>query len=108
MSEIENARRDLQISGYQHPTKTIPKTSKQYKIFNTESKDEDYAKPKKWSSYATFTDKESEQEQVNICPICKGDALYVCDCRYADKQCNNGHIWFINKDKKIIIGDPHN
>lgn len=110
MSEIESARRKLQISGYQHPTEIIPKKSKQYKIFNTESKTNDYTKPSKFFSYATFTDKESEQKlykQSNICPVCRLDALYVCDCQYADKQCSNGHVWFINKNNNVSIGDPH-
>lgn len=110
MSEIENARRNLQICGYQHPSKIITNTDKQYKIFNTESKNEDYTKSKRWSQYATFTEKENKKllyKNANICPTCGGDALYACDCKYKDKQCSNGHVWFINKDKKIVMGDPH-
>ena len=36
------------------------------------------------------------------CPNCKKDALYQCDCVYKDKQCGNGHIWYVDKDGKIV------
>ena len=42
MSNIENARKDLQISGYVHPTEIVSNTTKKYKTFNTESKGKDY------------------------------------------------------------------
>jgi hypothetical protein len=106
MPKTEN-RKDSDIVGYQHPTETLSVTSKLYKTFNTESKDY-YNKPKTWSSYSKFTDKESEKEiNKNICPTCSYDALYVCNCKYKDCECSKGHIWFIDKNKKICIGDPH-
>ena len=41
------------------------------------------------------------------CPECGGTALYVCNCKYKDKQCGKGHVWYINSKKQIAKGDPH-
>lgn len=94
------------IPGYQHPekqiVKQIAKHENQYKIFDSESKN-DYIISTK-STYATFTDKDSSLH--SHCPECNEEALYECDCVYKDKQCKYGHIWFVSQNK-IINGDPH-
>jgi hypothetical protein len=106
-NNIEKARADLQISGYVHPTTANPSTGKKsYKSFNTESKKEDYMSSKAKSKYATFTDKNSVK-QSNGCPDCGGEALYVCECEFNDKQCSKGHVWYINGKGHIKHGDPH-
>ena len=116
MSNIENARKDLQISGYVHPTEIVSNTTKKYKTFNTESKGKDYVSSRPTSKYATFTNKEHVDGRVDGredgkidkgCPDCGDDALYECDCELKDKQCSKGHVWYINKSGHIKRGDPH-
>ena len=111
MSEIEKARKKLQIVGYEHPTNTdginVSSKHKLYKTFNTETKHKQYLSSSHVRDYATFTEKNTKQLGMT-CPDCGNVALYECDCRYKDKQCGKGHIWHINKDGKIIVGDPHN
>jgi hypothetical protein len=46
-------------------------------------------------------------KQSNGCPDCGGEALYVCDCEFKDKQCSNGHVWYVNSKSVIKRGDPH-
>lgn len=106
MSNIEKARSELKISGYVHPVKPSI-VYNPYKTFNTESKQSEYQSVKKKSLYSTFTDKESYFKKGNGCPECGEEALYVCDCDCNDKQCSNGHVWFINKSGQIENGDPH-
>jgi hypothetical protein len=103
MSEVENQRKNLQISGYQHPTKLQSKTNKLYKTFNKESKEKAYGKSKYSEIYATF----SSEKSMRQCPYCQEDALYECSCPLKDKQCSNGHVWYIDKNGVIKKGDPH-
>lgn len=108
MSDIEKARRQLEIAGYQHPEKIITVTDKLYKTLDTETEGKKYESvSKNTGGYATFTSKEDIKELSKQCPICGKQALYACECELDDKQCENGHIWFTNKDKQIQIGDPH-
>jgi hypothetical protein len=107
--KLSESSKNQSIPGYQHPekqiVKQIAKYENQYKIFDSESKN-DYiisTKPT-YATYATFTDKASSLYAQ--CPECNEEALYECDCVYKDKQCKYGHIWFISQNK-IIKGDPH-
>jgi len=106
MTDIDNSRKNLSIPGYQHPEKQIVKQENQYKIFDSESKN-DYITSTNCTKYgyAKFTDEVSKFENTK-CPSCNQEALYECDCEYKDKQCKNGHVWFIQDNKKIK-GDPH-
>jgi hypothetical protein len=107
MSTIEKSRADLKISGYVHPTSSASSSTKNsYKSFNTDSKKNDYISSRPKSAYAKFTDKDSIN-QANGCPECGKDALYACECEFHDKQCSNGHVWYINRKGKIKLGDPH-
>lgn len=105
MSDIEKARKQLNISGYVHPTEIISNTSKVYKTLDTEKKDTNYFTGSKKSVYATFTEK--TETSSNNCPTCQEDALYSCDCTLYDKQCKNGHVWYTDKSGAIKVGDPH-
>lgn len=108
MSNIEKARRNLKISGYQHPTEVVSVVNKKsYKTFNSEKKEDDYVKPKPRSGYATFSDKPESNKQYKGCPQCGRDVLYECDCPLKDKQCEKGHVWYVNRDGHIKSGDPH-
>lgn len=108
MSNIEKSRKELKIPGYVHPTNTKSSNLNSYKTFNTESKS-DYTSSKSKSAYATFADKDTStsNKQSNGCPDCGGEALYVCDCLFKDKQCSKGHVWYINNSGHIEKGDPH-
>ena len=101
MSDIEQARKKLKISGYYHPKNIKSIKNNMYKTFNEKNKD--YRSSLRNYDYATFTSGSLEIK----CPNCKKDALYQCDCVYKDKQCVNGHIWYVDKDGKIVQGDPH-
>jgi hypothetical protein len=107
MSNIEKDRTNLKISGYVHPTEVITTSDiNTYKVFNTESKKEDYSSVKPQTTYAIFSDKTPTGQPVG-CPVCGGEALYVCNCELKDKQCSKGHVWYINKDGHITKSDPH-
>lgn len=111
MSDIEQAKRKLDICGYVHPTNSNSSKDKKYMTFDTENTEKkSYESSTKYSDYATFTDKDSKKslEKLSLsCPECGGTALYVCNCKYKDKQCGKGHVWYINSKKQIIKGDPH-
>lgn len=108
MSDIERARRQLQISGYVHPENTNTSKSKRYKIFDSQNKEKkSYMSSLNFDHYATFSEKKSQQNLLMICPVCGGQAMYECSCKYKDKQCSKGHIWYINLNGKIAKGDPH-
>jgi len=111
MSDIEKARRQLQIRGYVHPENAVSSKDKRYKTFDSETKEKkDYGSSISNSRYATFTDKGWEKPRkklVMYCPECGQVALYDCNCEYKDKQCGNGHVWHINRRGQIARGDPH-
>jgi len=111
MSDIKQAKRKLDICGYVHPTKIISSKDKKYMTFDTENTEKkSYNSSTKYSEYATFTDKDSKKSLNKLymsCPECGETALYVCNCKYKDKQCGKGHVWYINSQKQIVKGDPH-
>ena len=105
MSDIEKIRRETTIAGYVHPIENTSKNNtNRYKTFNAEKKGTDYVTAKNKSAYAKFTDNETIPKG---CPDCGGQALYVCDCELKDKQCDKGHVWYIDKSGHIKKGDPH-
>ena len=32
---------------------------------------------------------------------------YICYCKFNDKQCSNGYVWYIDKFGSIKRNDPH-
>lgn len=107
MSDIEQAKRKLDICGYAHPINTKSSKDKKYMTFDTENTEKkSYDSFTKYSGYAKFTSKDSSKNYMT-CPECGETALYVCNCKYKDKQCGNGHVWYINSKKQIIKSDPH-
>ena len=96
----------ISVSGYEHPTELIlsnPRTNKKYKIFNNGTDKSPYVSSGQKYKYLRYTDKKTQ----NICPECGEEALYECKCDNKDKQCSNGHVWYINKEGFITKGDPH-
>jgi hypothetical protein len=104
MSNIEKADKNQEIIGYVHPINNNGFNS-QYKSFNTDCKLDDYSTTIKKSNYAKFNEKETNTG--NDCPVCTQEALYECECEYKDKQCKNGHVWYINNSGSSTKGDPH-
>ena len=112
MSDIEQARQKIDSCGYVHPTNIKSAKDKKYMTFDTENTEKkSYESSLTYCSYAKFTDKDSKENFKKLslsCPECGETSLYVCDCKYKDKQCSKGHVWYINSKKQIIKGDPHN
>ena len=104
-SDVEKARSNLNISGYQHPSSTSSSNKSVYQTFNPKSKNP-YEQSNKGTVYKTFTDKESRKKMGLTCIVCDEEPLYECNCEYKDKACKNNHVWYQDKGN-IKQGDPH-
>lgn len=110
MSDIERARNSLDAKlsemGYVHPESTNSNSGDGYKMYNKEG--ESTYVSQDYNRYATFDTKQSgDVQKTDICPSCETKALYSCDCEFGDMMCTNGHMWYVQKDGKVIVGDPH-
>ena len=56
--------------------------------------------------YILISELDFTKYKENKCPTCQKIALYVCNCTYKEKRCENNHIWY-NKEGKNIKGNPH-
>ena len=107
---MSDERKKLNIPGYQHPTEIVSVThGKLYKTFNDKVKD--YNKQVHTSVYSTFSDKQENTKSdatksFSSCPVCTRQALYECECVLKDKQCEKGHVWYI-ENGSVYKGDPH-
>lgn len=102
---VDKARNNLTISGYQHPNVLNSSFSKKvnvYQTFNSEGLDKNYTSSKQPSKYTKFS-----TENQKSCPSCNKPAVFGCDCKYKDNECENNHIWFIDEKGTTQIGDPH-
>lgn len=107
--DIDSARKNLVISGYEHPSSVITNRDRRYKTF-----DETDTKKKKnmdrfqgtnvGNQYATIV---MTQEDLDNCPTCGEIPTSTCPCAYSDKTCVNNHIWYTDREGKSIIGNPH-
>lgn len=101
--------------GYVHPTQSDNSRQPQYMSYSVteeqKKKDQygDYISQKSFDPYATFDSEEIKKEiqSTNICPVCENKAMYSCSCSLQDMMCAYGHIWFVLKNGKISIRDPH-
>ena len=113
MTDIEKAKNKLKISGYQHPTEVTQNKTERYKTLNTVSKNATYSISRYKSKYATFTEENTPDNELNIkfdlslCPKCKSKAMYACECELKDRQCLNGHVWYVNNSGQVVVEDPH-
>jgi CRISPR/Cas system CSM-associated protein Csm5 (group 7 of RAMP superfamily) len=95
----------LSKSGYEHPTENNNNTSL-YKVYNAENINTDPYSSMNYDTYSKFSS-ENMESTLNCCPVCNGEALYLCECdKYRDRMCKKGHTWYI-KNGKAILGDPH-
>jgi len=113
-NEVQKARSNLNISGYEHPDKISSSSLKDryYKTYNSElthiqtqaTPDNVYNTNKHNQKYASLSLK--IDKDIDNCPTCGEKAAYECDCTDYCKECKKGHIWY-KKEGKTILGDPH-
>jgi hypothetical protein len=95
------------LYGYIHPETIKSNRGYKYKVFSSQ----DNAK-KDISQFKTV-DIENSYSQVGntetkeICPFCKGKIVNLCYCGYNDKQCENGHFWYYDREGSLKKGKPH-
>lgn len=100
--DIENARRRLILPGYKHPEATNTTRSTVYKTFS--EKHNDFGNTVKDKKYATMSHYIDASEK---CPECNSNIVERCQCSFSDKKCVNGHIFYVNRQGEIKIGNPH-
>ena len=102
-------RRPTSIPGYEHPD-TNSYSSKHTSVYKTftegikAQKNEEFNSTNTDKQYAVYNEENTEKEK---CPICKKEAIILCHCNFNDKECENKHIWYTNRDGKVQIGNPH-
>ena len=47
------------------------------------------------------------EQKIFNCPECYEKAVKTCNCVNSDKTCVNGHVWYMNREGAIVLGDPH-
>jgi hypothetical protein len=98
-------KRPENIPGYQHPTSSSYSRQSMYKTFtegNKPKKKEKFGKTTGGKQYASYGELEEE-----LCPLCEKPPIKTCPCSYNDKYCDEGHIWYTNRDGNIKQGNPH-
>lgn len=110
MTECKN--RPESIKGYEFtenpkPAPNFKSNSGAYKIFN------ENAKGKKATEFGTsivenkYSLSASNSDEDNMCPSCGQYAIEVCPCVYCDKKCSEGHVWYVQRDGLVKLGNPH-
>lgn len=108
---MENERKNLHLPGYVHPTSTNTSRDSRYKTFNPDAakKKKDISQFKGTSvaaQYSTFSAYAPADDDVK-CPTCKSPAVDTCPCGYSDKKCENGHVWYTDREGRLKKGSPH-
>ncbi len=110
---LDQARK-MKIEGYEHPNSSSDENflgnalvggrGKIYKTFSdSESK-------KTFGTTVVGNNNYSKIESINNkdgCPVCSLSYKYVCNCIYNDKTCDNGHIWYTDREGNVKTGNPH-
>jgi hypothetical protein len=91
-----------EIPGYEHPAATNTSRDNVYKTFTEGQKSKKFGTTKIGNQYANHG-----EVQPETCPQCEGTIAKICQCIYSDKTCAEGHIWYTNREGKIINGNPH-
>lgn len=107
---------DAQLAkmGYVHPTEGNSSRQPQYMGYSVSDDQKalgmgEYLAPKPYDPYAVFNAENSgaNTDHTDICPLCDEKAMYSCSCPFLDMMCKQGHIWFVQKNGTVKIGDPH-
>lgn len=95
------------IPGYQHPTSinTHNKLSK-YKTFTDGVKTKKYGDATTSGNHYVLSKQINNKINIDICPVCKQEAVYISNSVYSNKSCNNGHNWYFDRDGVVKIGKP--
>jgi len=103
----QNIQKPDVIAGYVHPEDAhCASNTKVYKTFTTGKKvkkNEKFGNTYHNKGYCTMI----QTEETIICPICNDPVVHTCPCSYNDKKCQNGHVWYTNREGKTIKGNPH-
>jgi len=90
------------IPGYVHPEKDVYSRQGIYKTFTEGNRKKKFGKTSVGKQYANNGELEDD-----TCPMCDNQAVITCHCGYSDKKCENGHIWYTDRDGIVKTGDPH-
>ena len=93
-----------EVHGYVHPTKTGSSSKgKVYKTFTEgQKRQEESGTITSGKQYAKINDFIEDR-----CPKCDQISIRTCQCGYSDKMCNNGHIWYTDREGIAKLGNPH-
>jgi hypothetical protein len=108
--DLNTVETKLKEMGYVHPTTSA--TVSEYMSYSDSHKDT-YLSNQSASVYSTYdasyaeTDAQAEKKTCpSICPVCQKKATLKCNCTYAERMCNKGHMWYM-VNGEVKIGDPH-
>ena len=98
-------KRPDSIPGYEHPSSVSYSRRGIYKTFTEGKKarkNERFGRTTGGRHYASYGDIEEEE-----CPVCGKPPVNTCPCGYSDKKCASGHQWYMTRDGKTKLGNPH-
>lgn len=108
---LDQARK-MEIKGYEHPSSEdanfmgnalVGGRNKIYKTFSETSTKKEFGNTVVGKNYSrTQTSDEKEN-----CPVCGLGYSIVCNCIYSDKKCENGHVWYTDREGLVKKGNPH-
>lgn len=104
--------RNQTITGYDHPASLNNcNRDPRYKTFNEHGKakkNEKFKGTDTGPSYAVYGQPPEDLSEM-LCPLCsqKSPAVMTCPCVHNDMKCVAGHSWYMDRDGKIKVGDPH-
>ena len=107
--DLNTARKKLDIPGYVHP-EVNSKSSRNgiYKTFSDgEKKKKDMKKFKNAEVGDRYSTYKIEVNEDDNCPVCEEKYIYSCPCAYSDKKCSKGHIWYLDREGRKKVGNPH-
>jgi len=98
----------LSKMGYVHPDDKASNQQSVYSVYSEKEGDPYVASV--YDPYKTFSS-DMEREKIELlamfCPVCKEKAVLACDCDFKDRMCKNDHTWYMSKEGKTVVGDPH-
>jgi len=101
---MSHVPRPEKIDGYEHPSEhNYISRHGVYKTFTEgQKRQEDSGTITSGKQYAKINDLPEDR-----CPKCDQIAIRTCQCGYSDKMCNNGHIWYTDREGIAKLGNPH-
>jgi hypothetical protein len=100
-------KRQQPIPGYEHPESINVNRDNLYKTFTEGKKKKKFGTTVVGKQYSTLNKAAAEIKEINDCPKCDKICVSTCPCGYSDKTCENGHIWYTDRDGNVVVGNPH-